>query len=101
MLLLPGDEFVVAFCRINLVRNGDLMENSKRAFHNLETRAPSRNTSDPPTPFQCKCNNHAKGCTFTTKIKTKDKNIADRLIKFKTRLVLSPPHPRTTWTRRW
>ncbi|KAK9312037.1 hypothetical protein V1524DRAFT_411146 [Lipomyces starkeyi] len=71
MLLLPGDEFVVAFCRISIVRNSLILENSKNAFHRLETRAPSGNTRDPPTLFQYKCINHTKGCTFTTKTKNK------------------------------
>ncbi|KAK9328329.1 hypothetical protein V1520DRAFT_313332 [Lipomyces starkeyi] len=71
MLLRPGDEFVIAFCRINIVRNSLILENSKNAFHRLETRAPSGNTRDPPTLFQYKCINHTNGCTFTIKTKNK------------------------------
>ncbi|KAK9236110.1 hypothetical protein V1525DRAFT_389767 [Lipomyces kononenkoae] len=69
LLLLRGDEFVVAFSRINIVRNINIRENSKNAFHHSETRAPSGNTRDPPTLFRYKCNNHTNGCTFTSKTK--------------------------------
>ncbi|KAK9367326.1 hypothetical protein V1509DRAFT_654034 [Lipomyces kononenkoae] len=69
MLLLPGDEFVDAFCRINVVRNANIHEKSKSAVYHLETRAPSGNARDPPTQFEYKCSNHTKGCTFTAKSK--------------------------------
>jgi hypothetical protein len=69
LLLLPGNGFVDAFSKINIVYNTTLHCHLTTLDEVFPSKVPMGNSRDYPTIFKFKCPNHTRGCLYDHPIK--------------------------------